>query len=111
MRKLRTASVALLTAGALALTAAPAIADESSVGSTGSSASSQVGDAFEANEYERNIWGSSKDFEEVTPFGSAWYGYTIAATAVAAWGLAYANFSAIEQAAAQAGINLQLPRF
>ncbi|ALC07062.1 putative secreted protein [Corynebacterium deserti GIMN1.010] len=106
MRKFRTSAVALLAAGALALTATPASA-ESSIG--GSSASSQVGDAFDATDYERDIWGSSKDFDEVSPFGSAWYGYTIAATAVAAWGLVYANLPAIEQAAAQAGITLEFP--
>lgn len=107
MRKIRTSAVALLTAGALALTATPAMAQST----TGSSASSQVGDALDANEYERNIWGSSKDFDEVTPFGSAWYGYTLAATAVAVSGLVYANLPAIEQAAAQAGIKLEIPRF
>ncbi|WP_211439587.1 hypothetical protein [Corynebacterium glutamicum] len=107
MRKLRTASVALLTAGALALTATPAIAQSS----VGSSASSQVADALEATEDERNIWGPSKDFDEVSPFGSAWYGYTLAATAVAISGLVYANLPAIEQAAAQAGIKLEIPRY
>ncbi|AGT06713.1 putative secreted membrane protein [Corynebacterium glutamicum MB001] len=107
MRKLRTASVALLTAGALALTATPAMAQST----TGSSASSQVGDALGASDYERDIWGSSKDFDDVTPFGSAWYGYTLAATAVAISGLVYANLPAIEQAAAQAGIKLEIPRY
>ncbi len=105
MRSIRTASIALLAAGALALTAAPAMAD-SSVGSSGSS---EIGNALEANEYERSIWGSSKDMDEVTPFGSAWYGYTLVATVAAVAGGIYASLPAIEKAAAQAGIQLQFP--
>lgn len=82
----------------------PAMAESSAAGS---SASSEIGNALEANDSERAVWGSSKDFDEATPFGSAWYGYTIAATVVAAFGLINANLPAIEQAAAQAGIDLK----
>lgn len=111
MRKIRTSAVALLAAGALALTATPAVA-QSSATSSGSSASAEVGTALDANEYERSIFGSSKDFDNVTPFGQAWYFYTLAATATATAvaGVVYANLENIENAAAAAGIQLQLPR-
>ena len=109
MRKIRTSAVALLAAGTLALSATPAVA-QSSVASSGSSASAEVGNALDANEYERNIFGSSKDFDNVSPFGQAWYFYTLAATATAVAGVVYANLENIENAAAAAGIQLQLPR-
>lgn len=105
MRKIRTSAVALLTAGALALTAAPAMAQSVE----GSSASSQVGTALGANDYERNIFGSSKDFDEVTSFGQVWYGYTLLATAVAAAGVYFVNITNIENTAAAWGIELDLP--
>lgn len=105
MRKIRNSAVALLTAGALVLTAAPAMAQSS----TGSSASSEIGNALDATENERNIFGSSKNFDEVSTFGQVWYGYTLAATAVAAAGLYYANISTIENTAAAWGIQLDLP--
>ena len=101
MSKLRNASIALLTAGALTLTATPAMAQ--------SSGSSEVGNASSANEYERDIWGSSKNLDEVSQFGVTWYGYTLAITAAAAAGLVWANATNIENAAAQFGITLDVP--
>ncbi|MFP7365441.1 hypothetical protein SFC07_06665 [Corynebacterium callunae] len=101
MAKFRTAAVALATAGALALTATPAMAQ--------SSASSDIGTASSATEYERDIWGSSKDLDEVSDFGVAWYGYTLAITAAAAAGVVWANATNIENAAAQFGIHLDIP--
>lgn len=105
MRKIRNSAVALLAAGALVLTATPAMAQSS----VGSSASSEVGTALDATEDERNIWGSSKDLDAVSPFGQAWYLYTLAATGVAVAGILHANIGNIEAAAAQWGIDLNIP--
>lgn len=106
MRKIRTSAVALLAAGALVLTATPAMA-QSSVG--GSSASSEVGDALGATDYERDIWGSSKDLDNVSPFGKAWYLFTLASAGVATAGIIHQNIPAIEAAAAHWGIKLDIP--
>ena len=108
MRKIRNSAVALLAAGALVLTATPAMA-QSTPGSTGSSASSQVGNALGATEDERAIWGSAKDLDSVSPFGQTWYFYTLAATGVAVAGILHANIGNIEAAAAQWGIDLNIP--
>ncbi len=108
MRKIRNSAIALLAAGSLALTATPAMAQSTS-GSTGSSASSQVGNALGATEDERAIWGSAKDLDSVSPFGQTWYLYTLAATGVAVAGILHANIPAIEAAAAQWGIELNIP--
>ena len=108
MRKIRTSAVALLTAGALALTATPAMA-QSSVSSSGSSASSEIGSLLDATDEERALFGSSKDLASVSPFGQVWYLYTLAATGVAAFGLVHANIANIEAAAAQWGIQLDIP--
>ncbi|QGU08649.1 hypothetical protein COCCU_13795 [Corynebacterium occultum] len=111
MRSLRSASLALVTAGALVLTAAPAAMAQEDTSSVSSSGSSAVGDALGANESERAIWGSSKDSEQVTAFGSSWYAYTIAATVAAIAGGAYAAAPAINQFLAEQGLNLQIPTF
>lgn len=105
MRKIRNSAIALLAAGSLALTATPAMAQSTS----GSSASSQVGNALGATEDERAIWGSAKDLDSVSPFGQTWYLYTLAATGVAVAGILHANIPAIEAAAAQWGIELNIP--
>lgn len=107
MRKIRTSAVALLTAGSLALTVTPAIAQSAAI-SSGSSASSEVGTLLDATDDERAVWGSAKDFDSVSTFGQIWYFYTLVATGAATFALVHANIANIEAAAAQWGIQLDI---
>lgn len=126
MTSFRKAAVALATAGALTLSATPALAadttdttntgatntatanDSSTGSSTGSSGSSNIGNALGASESEKGVWGSSKG-EGATTFGWIWYAYTLAATAAAIGGVVAYNADNIENAAAQFGVNIKLP--
>lgn len=105
MRSLRSASLALIASGALVLGAAPAAMAQE----MGSSGSSVVGDALGANESERALWGSGKEPEKATVFGSTWYVYTLAVTAAAIAGGAYAAAPAINQFLAEQGVAFQIP--
>ena len=113
MRSLRNATVALATAGALALSVTPALAQESSTSSEGlssNSLSSTVGENLNATEEQRNIFGSSKDLDETSGFTQVWYGYTIAATVAAVAGGVALAYPQIQDVAAQNGIELpELP--
>lgn len=137
MKKFRTASVALLTAGALAFSSANAFAaDDSSASSAssedttnnngnssqdtdndannngnssqGGNGSSEIGNFLGASDSEKGVWGSEKG-PDATPFGWLWYSYTIAATLAAVGGLVVANADNIENAAASFGFDIDLP--
>lgn len=109
MRSLRSASLALIASGALVLGAAPVAMAQEEGSSLGSSGSSAVGDALNANESERALWGSAKEPEKATAFGSTWYAYTLAITAAAIAGGAYAAAPAINQFLAEQGVDFQIP--
>ncbi len=107
MRSLRNATVALATAGALALSVTPAMAQESSEPELSSfSLSSTVAEDLGATEEQRNLFGSSKNLEETSDFGKLWYGYTIAATVAAVAGGVALAYPQIQDVAAQNGIQL-----
>lgn len=109
MKKFRTSLIAAATAGAVALTAAPAMAEEDNGGGS-SNLSSQVGDALNATESERDAFGSSKNLSseegESGEFTDLWYGASLSAAATIIGGVAYLVYPAVQDGAATFGIHL-----
>ena len=106
MRSIRTSAIALVTAGAVALSATPAMAQDGSTFNPNATISSEIGNALGASDSEKAIWGSSKGGNDATTFGWIWYGYTLAVTAAAIAGGVNAAYPEIQKVAAQWGIQL-----
>ncbi|HCG45582.1 hypothetical protein [Corynebacterium flavescens] len=108
MFKFRRSIAAVTAVAAISLAAPSAFAAEGSDNFAASSnGSSAIGDLLGADERDREVWGSEKG--EASPFSWLWYGYTLAATAGLIGTAIALNADNIEQAAAAAGIDLQLP--
>lgn len=106
MRKFRNTLVAGVTAGALALTAAPAMAQEAP-GSSISTGSSGLGNALGADDDQEAMFGFDKTgSSDVDGIDKIMYGATVFSGVVIIGGIVYAVYPAIQDAAASVGIEL-----
>lgn len=107
MKKIRNTAVALAAAGALTLTAAPAMAQDAQ-GSA--NLSSQIGDALNATDAERDVFGSQKNLSsedsDTSEFTEIWYATTLSAAAAVIGGVAYVVYPAVQDAASTFGFVL-----
>lgn len=115
MRSISKSLIAATTAAAVALSVTPAMAqsaDGSAEGSAvGSSGSSAVAESSEATDSQRNVWGSSKDFDNATGFDQLTYVYVIGSVAALVGGAAaFASQTPQAQELAEQ-FNIDLPRF
>lgn len=112
MRSIRTSLIAATTAAAVAFSATPAFAQGSAEGSTvGSSGSSTVAESSGATESQRNVWGSSKDFDNANDFDKLTYVYVIGSVAALAGGAAAFASQTPQARAIAEQFNVELPRF
>lgn len=136
MRSIRTSLVAAATAAAVALSATPAFAENTPEGSaqsansdTGSSqnaqgsaknpsqpdssatGSSKIADELKATDSQRDVWGSSKNFDDAIPFDQLTYVYVVGSVAALVGGAAaFASQTPQAQQLAEQ-FNIDLPRF
>lgn len=114
MRSIRTSLVAAATAAAVALSATPAFAQGSAEDSAKDSApslSSGIADELEATDSQRDVWGSSKNFDNANGFDQLTYIYVIGSVAALVGGAAaFASQTPQAQQLAEQ-FNIDLPRF
>lgn len=112
MRSIRTSLIAATTAAAVAFSATPAFAQGSAEGSAvGSSGSSTVAESSNATNSQRNVWGSSKDFDNANDFDKLTYVYVIGSVAALAGGAAAFASQTPQARAIAEQFNVELPRF
>lgn len=112
MRSIRTSLIAATTAAAVAFSATPAFAQGSAEGSAvGSSGSSTVAESSNATESQRNVWGSSKDFDNANGFDQLTYIYVVGSVAALVGGAAAFASQTPQARAIAEQFNVELPRF
>lgn len=119
MRSIRTSLVAAATAAAVALSATPAFAQESAEGSadgsaqssTSSTGSSDIADELDATDSQRDVWGSSKDFDNANGFDQLTYIYVVGSVAALVGGAAAFASQTPQAREIAAQFNIDLPRF